>query len=133
MTWIVLFILVIAVSLYDLRTSKVPNWVTLPILGAGVMAHFPGTSDLWLACLTIFLAWRLSWMSAGDAKLWMALLWALPMLSAGTIPVMLSGTLFVTALLQLAWRKFKRLPLTGVRSPGAWRTIPFILWSLHVR
>lgn len=132
MTWPILLLLVVTLSLYDLLTGKVPNEVTLPLLGTGILVHFPGTTDIWLACLVVFIAWYLSWMAAGDAKLWMAVFWTLPAMSTGTIPIMLFGTLFITALLQFAWRKFKRQPLTGFRSPGAWRTIPFILWSLHV-
>lgn len=132
MLWIALVLLVITVSWYDLRTGKVPNWVTLPLLCSGILAHFPGTFDIWLSCLVIFIAWRASWMSAGDAKLWMALLWMLPFESTGMIPVTLFGTLFSTALLQFAWRKFKHQPLTGIRAPGAWRTIPFLLWSFYV-
>ena len=130
MTWIALLLLVIAVSLYDLRTCKVPNQVTLPLLCVGILLHFPGTFDIWFSCMVIFIAWHASWMSAGDAKLWMALLWIMPAGRPGETVLIFYATLFFTALLQIAWRKFKRQPLTGVRSPGAWRTIPFILWSL---
>ena len=132
MPWITLLLLTIAVSLYDLRKGKVPNWVTLPLLGAGLLARFPGTFDIWFACLILFITWYLGWMSAGDAKLWMALLWALPVEHPAATLLVLYGTLFITALLQFAWRKFKRQPLIGVCSPGAWRAIPFILWSLYV-
>ncbi len=132
MPWIILLLLTIAVSLYDLKTGKVPNLVTLPLLGIGIGLHFPGTFDIWFSCLILLIAWRSNWMSAGDAKLWMALLWVLPAGHPGTTIALLNGTLFITALFQFAWRKFKRQPLTGVRSPGAWRTIPFILWSLYV-
>jgi Flp pilus assembly protein protease CpaA len=128
MLWIVLFILAMAVSLYDLRTGKVPNWVSLPLLCAGVIAHFPGTANIWFSCLMIFFAWYLAWMSAGDAKLWMALLWVLPLSDPAAMPL----AFFSTGLLQILIRKVKNQPLTGVRTPGAWRTIPFILWSLHV-
>ena len=132
MLWITLLLLTIAVSLYDLRKGKVPNWVTLPLLGASLLARFPGTFDIWFACLILFITWYLGWMSAGDAKLWMALLWALPVEPPAATLLVLYGTLFITALLQFAWRKFKRQPLTGICSPGAWRTIPLILWSLYV-
>ena len=133
MTWIAPLLLVIAVSLYDLRTCKVPNQVTLPLLCAGFFLHYPGTFDIWFSCLVIFTAWRANWMSAGDAKLWMALFWIMPTGRSGETIFIFYGTLFFTALLQIGWRKFKGQPLTGVRSPGAWRTIPFILWSLYVR
>lgn len=123
-----LLILVVAVSLYDLRTGKVPNWVTLPLLCAGVLAHFPGNIQIWLLSLTLYIAWHSRWLSAGDAKLWMALFWALP----ATDPMLFFATFLITGLLQTLLRKVRRQPLAGVRSPGAWRTIPFILWSLYV-
>lgn len=122
-----LLLLVLAVSLYDLRTGKVPNWVTLPLLSAGVIAHFPGTPDEWLISLVLYAAWHSQWMSAGDAKLWMALVWVLP----PSAPQVFFATFFITGLLQILLRKFKRQPLTGIRSPGAWRAIPFVLWSLY--
>lgn len=125
---ITLLLLVLAVSLYDLRTGRVPNWVTLPLLGVGVFASFPGTPDRWLLTLLLYLSWGLGWMSAGDAKLWMALLWVLPNPQIACF----FATFLMTGLLQILARKFRRQPLTSVRSPGAWRTIPFILWSLYV-
>jgi Flp pilus assembly protein protease CpaA len=125
---ITLLMLVLAVSLYDLRTGRVPNWVTLPLLGVGVIASFPGTPDRWLLSLLLYVAWSLGWMSAGDAKLWMALLWVIPNSQIACF----FATLFFTGLLQILARKFRHQPLTSVRSPGAWRTIPFILWSLYV-
>lgn len=123
-----LLALTTAVSLYDLRRGRVPNGVTLPLLTAGVIAHFPGSLDTWLLSLVLYTAWQAGGMSAGDAKLWLALAWLLP----GCTPLMLFTIFFITGLLQIILRKFKRQPLTGVRSPGAWRAIPFILWSLYV-
>lgn len=117
-----------AASLYDLRTGKVPNWVTLPLLSVGILAHFPGTIQLWFLSLVLILAWHAGWMSAGDAKLWMALFWVLP----STDPMIFFIIFLSTGLLQILVRKIKRQPLTGIRSPGAWRTIPFVIWSLYV-
>jgi Flp pilus assembly protein protease CpaA len=76
MTW--LFIYVLAISLYDLRTRRIPNWYTLPLILAGMIAHFPGSLELWLASLALLSAWASHWVGAGDTKLWIALLWALP-------------------------------------------------------
>lgn len=123
-----LLALTIAVSLYDLRRGRVPNGVTLPLLVAGIIAHFPGSLDTWLLSLVLYTAWQAGGMSAGDAKLWLALVWMLP----GASPTLFFATFFITGLLQIILRKFKRQPLTGLRSPGAWRAIPFILWSLYV-
>jgi Flp pilus assembly protein protease CpaA len=123
-----LLALTIAVSLYDLRRGRVPNGVTLPLLIAGIIAHFPGSLDTWLLSLVLYTAWQAGGMSAGDAKLWLALVWLLP----GSTPLMFFITFFITGLLQILLRKFKRQPATGIRSPGAWRAIPFILWSIYV-
>ncbi len=122
------FLLILAVSLYDLRTGRVPNGVTLPLLCAGLVTNFPGTIESWLLSLLLYIAWYQQWMAAGDAKLWTALLWILPT----PPPSAFFATLLITGLLQILARKFQRQPLTGIRSPGAWRTIPFLLWSLYV-
>ncbi len=126
MLWLFLYTLLI--SLYDLRTGKVPNWATLPVLLAGFLIHFPGDVPAWSLSLFVLFAWHIGQMSAGDAKLWMALFWALPVESALFLPSVFFMTLIGTALLQILWRELTSRPLTGLRTPGAWRTIPFLLW-----
>ena len=84
---LVLFFYTLALSLYDLRTGKVPNWATLPLLVAGLLAHFPGTFPVWVASLFVFTAWHYHQMGAGDAKLWMALFWAIPPGQSADIPL----------------------------------------------
>lgn len=129
---LVLLLYILALSLYDFRTGKVPNWATLPLLGAGFLAHFPGTLPVWIASLFVFTAWHYHQMGAGDAKLWMALFWAIPPEQSANIPLVLFASLLGTALLQILFRVLTHHPLSGQRSPAAWRTIPFILWSLYV-
>jgi len=80
MTW--LFIYVLAISLYALRTRRIPNRYTLPLILAGMVYRFPGHLDVWLASFALLSAWASDWMGAGDVKLWMALLWALPVESS---------------------------------------------------
>jgi Flp pilus assembly protein protease CpaA len=121
----------LALSLYDLRTRKVPNWATLSLLVVGFLAHFPGTFPVWIASLFVFIAWFYHQMGAGDAKLWMALFWAIPSEQSVSIPLVLFASLLGTALLQILFRRLTHRPLSGQRSPAAWRTIPFILWSLY--
>ncbi len=131
MTWLSLYAL--ALSLYDLRTRRIPNWATLPLILAGLAAHFPGSPEIWFASLGLFLAWSHGWMGAGDAKLWIALLWALPTeMSTQALPLMFL-TFFLTGLLQLAWRWIRKQPIASLLTPGAWRTIPFVLlcWYVH--
>ena len=126
-----LLLYILAISLYDLLKGKVPNWATLPLLGAGFLAHFPGTFPVWIASLFVFTAWNSHQMGAGDAKLWMALFWATPPEQSASIPLVLFASLLGTALLQILFRRLTHHPLSGQRSPAAWRTIPFILWSLY--
>ncbi len=131
MLW--LFIYVLAISLYDLRTRRIPNWYTLPLLIVGLIAHLPGCFDLWLACLTLLLAWASGWMSAGDAKLWLAVLWALPSESSTqALPIMFI-TFFLTSLLQIIWRWNRKQSTANSPTPAAWRTIPFVIacWYVH--
>jgi len=126
-----LLLYILALSLYDLRTGKVPNWATLPLFVAGFLTHFPGTFTVWIASLFVFSAWHSHQMGAGDAKLWMALFWAIPPEQSASIPLVLFASLLGTALLQILFRVLTHRPLSGQRSPAAWRTIPFILWSLY--
>ena len=131
MTWLFLYALLL--SLYDLRTRRIPNRATFPLIVAGFIAHFPGYPDIWFACIGLFLAWANGWMGAGDSKLWIALLWALPVnISAQALPLIFL-TFFLTGLLQLAWRWIRKQPIANLLTPGAWRTIPFLLlcWYVH--
>lgn len=131
MLWLLLYTL--ALSLYDLRTRRIPNWAALPVLVAGVIAHFPGSTSLWLATLTLVLAWANDWMGGGDTKLWLAVLWALPTGVSATELFLVFATFFLTALLQIIWRAIRQQAPTGLPAPAAWRTIPFLLacWYVH--
>lgn len=121
--WLFLFLLLL--SLYDLRTGKIPNWTTLPLLGLGIILYFPGNAQLWLGCILLFAAWRSGQMGAGDAKLWMVLFWLLPSDERFLLFFFLS--LLLTATLQIGYRQLAHKSATGVRSPAAWRTIPYLL------
>ncbi len=131
MTWLLLYALLL--SLYDLRTRRIPNWATFPLIVAGFIAHFPGYPDVWFASIGLFLAWANGWMGAGDAKLWIALLWVLPVSVSVQAQPLIFLTFLLTGLLQLAWRWISKQPTTNLLTPGAWRTIPFILlcWYVH--
>ena len=131
MTWLLIYVL--AIGLYDLRTRRIPNWATFPLILAGLAAHFPGHSDIWLGSIGLYLAWSIGWMGAGDAKLWIALLWALPgECSTQALPLMFL-TFFLTGLAQLLWRWIRKQHSINHLAPAAWRTIPFILlcWYVH--
>ena len=131
MIW--LFIYVLTISLYDLRTHRIPNWYTLPLILAGMIAHFPGYFDFWLASLILLSAWANHWMGAGDVKLWLALLWALPVESSPHALIFMFTIFLLTGLAQILWRVARKQSTTNLLTPGAWRTIPFILmcWYVH--
>lgn len=130
MIW--LFIYVLVISLYDLRTWRIPNWCTFPLMIAGLIAHFPGHLDLWLASLALISAWVSDWVGAGDVKLWIAVLWAMPVEKSSHALVLMFVSFFITSLMQIIWRVIRKQPTTNLTTPAAWRTIPFLLMVWHV-
>ncbi len=131
MLWLLTFVLTL--SLCDLRTHRIPNWCTLPFVATGLILHFPGGAELWLASFFLFSAWKYHWMGAGDAKLWLGLLWALPAEYSSHSFLILCIVFFGTGLAQVIWRLIRKQGLTSKLAPAAWRTIPFVLlvWYVH--
>jgi Flp pilus assembly protein protease CpaA len=127
-----LLVLVFCLAAYDGWTGRVPNGVTLPLLSVGLVLHFPGAPLTWLVCLLLFSAWHFGVLGGGDAKLWMALLWLLPPELVQIAVQVMALTFLLTASGQLLWRKVRGNRVWGVRSPGAWRAIPFVLWLVAV-
>ena len=109
----------------DLKTRRVPNRLTLPLLAAGGAFHaWRWPDDLPVAVLlavAFFWVWSKGLMGGGDAKLWMALvLWTPPYPVAWRL--LLAGlVLLATAGAQIAWRLIRGRPAVGVASPAAWR------------
>ncbi len=130
MIWLLIYLL--AISLYDLRARRIPNWCTIPLIIAGMIAHFPGSLDLWLACFVLVTAWSSGWMGAGDVKLWIAVLWALPDSNAPSLILLVFISFVLTGIPQMLWRLVHGQPTSGIKTPAAWRTIPFILMCWHV-
>ena len=123
---LLLLALVLAASLYDLRTRRIPNWVTLPLLAAGMVLHLPGSSALWIACLLLALAWRAGAYGTGDLKLYLALLWLIPPEHSATAFVLLVLVHLFTGVGQGLYLMLRRLP-RGLARPAAWRAVPFVL------
>ncbi len=94
--------------------------------------RFPGSFDLWLASLTLLLAWGSKWMGGGDVKLWLAILWTLPTQFSTQALLWMFVTFFLTSLLQMGWRLIRKQTPTGSAAPAAWRTLPFLLACLYV-
>jgi Flp pilus assembly protein protease CpaA len=89
--------------------------------------------DLWLACFLLLSAWASGWMGAGDVKLWMAVLWALPNSNIPFLILFVFLSFLITGIMQFIWRLIQKQSFTGAKSPAAWRTIPFLLmvWYVH--
>ena len=130
MVWLLIYVLVI--GLYDLQTHRIPNWYTLPLIVAGLITHFPGHIELWLASFVLISAWVSGWMGAGDVKLWLALLWASPVEASPQVLPFMFISFFLTGFVQILWRITRNQSATGQLTPGAWRTIPFVLLVLYV-
>lgn len=131
MMMIALFVLSSGLAWFDFKTARIPNGVTLPLLLAGVGLQFPGSPEIWLASALLLFGWRSRQLGGGDAKLWLALVWlAAP---AFEHPAAAMGAVwFGTGLVQLAWRVCRGQRLLGVRSPGAWRALPYVAFLVLV-
>jgi len=72
--WTVLALSVPA-AVYDLRERRVPNFISLPALAAGIaLALFGGTDVATLTVIPVLLvAWSAGWIGGGDAKMLVAL------------------------------------------------------------
>ena len=130
---ILLLVYLLLVSLYDSRTHRIPNWCTIPLIIAGMIAHLPGHLEIWVFCFMLVSAWSSGWMGAGDVKLWMAVLWTLPDSSTAPLILLISISFLITSLAQITWRFIRKQPAGGMKAPAAWRTIPFLLmfWYVH--
>lgn len=119
--------LVIYAALVDLRTRRVPNALTAPLLVAGALVHaWAWTEDFptaLLMALGLFVAWGYGLMGGGDAKLWMALIFWTPPYEFR--PQLFGAVMVATAVSQMAWRYVRRRTAVGVRAPAAWRAVPY--------
>ena len=128
-----LFILVILISLYDLKYRKVPNWVTLPLMLLGLYVSFPGNLIIWIASSFMFSAWKFGLIGGGDSKLWLGLLWCLSSFGDSVV-VWMFVALMVTGVAQIIVRTLsQKRTAIGFKTPGAWRTVVFmgLLAYLH--
>jgi leader peptidase (prepilin peptidase)/N-methyltransferase len=126
MMFLVLFGLVILISLYDLKYSKIPNWITLPLMLLGLYASFPGDPILWIASCFLFSAWKFGFMGGGDAKLWIGLLWCLSSFG-DSVAVLMFAALMLTGLAQIFIRSLSpKKVVIGFKTAGAWRAVVFM-------
>ena len=119
-----LFLVVILVSLYDLKYRKVPNWISLPLMLIGLVIGLPGDPILWIGSIFIFQVWKFGIIGGGDAKLWVGLLWCLFSFAGESIFLVMCVSLIVTGLAQILVRALTRKKIeTGIKMAGAWRAV----------
>ena len=123
-----LMIVTLGVVAFDFKHKRIPNAVTIPMLLGFMLINWPGEPEIWMGCFLFFTGWQMGWMGGGDAKLWMALLWASPLSAASPSWWVMVGTFILTGLGQIVWRQWQNTTPTGVQSPGSWRTIPYLIW-----
>jgi len=122
---LLLLLLAIFVSLYDLRHARIPNWVTLPLILLGSFANLPKTWYVLVFLAGFFFAWQVGWMGGGDAKFWAGIILFLP--ATEIVLWVLPLTFFSAALLQFLWRKLRGDIVFGRRTPAAWRTVVYLI------
>ncbi len=124
-TLLLLLLLAIFVSLYDLRYARIPNAVTLPLIVIGSFTNLPKPWYVLFFLAAFLLFWKERWMGGGDVKLWAGIILFLPAteITLWALPL----TFFSTALIQLLWRKIRGEVVTGRRTPAAWRTVIYLL------
>ena len=135
--FLLLFFVIFLLSLYDLKYRTVPNWVSLPLMLVGfIIAGFPGNPVLWIGSVFIFQAWRLGVIGGGDAKLWIGLLWCLFSFAGEGILVVMSVSLVITGLAQLAVRAFTRNKVVD-RHQNSWQrgapSFSWVVWPISIR
>lgn len=125
--YILLFLCLFA-TVYDFRYRRVPNWITLPLIFIGMVADFPGTPALWLGTILLLTAWSSGWMGGGDVKLWLGLLWCTFSFVGERVTLIMFIILIVTSLVQIIARVLMKKDAVGIKLPGAWRTLVFLLF-----
>jgi prepilin peptidase CpaA len=128
-----LVLLCLFVTLYDFRFRRVPNWITLPLMLIGFVASFTGAPALWFGSLLLLTAWGSGWMGGGDVKLWVGLLWCTFSLCGDVVILAMFITLIFTGMAQILARVLgKKKAVVGLKLPGAWRSLPFLIFlSIH--
>ncbi len=109
---------------WDYRTRRIPNVLTLPLLALGVGLSAPGTPFLWLASALMVWLWWHGGMGGGDLKLWLGMLW---LMGEGQPLWALPGALLLSVAVQILWRLRRREPVFGRLGPGAGRVALYTL------
>ena len=111
---LILLAVLVTAAMTDLRSFKIPNWLTMPAMVAGLLSHalingFPGVlfslKGLGLGLALFLILYLMGGMGAGDVKLLAAVgsyIGPEGVLSAG-IMAMLLGGLYAIAMMIFYW------------------------------
>ncbi len=116
---VALTVWLLAAAASDIRTGRIPNWMTLPVM-AGVGLYQLVIGHQWqiiVFWLVLFVLWELNFMMAGDAKLLMGLFALFPTLDYAVV-LMVGGMIELIPLLILRYRS---RPLTTTLTSVALR------------
>jgi len=95
----------------------------------GVIENFPGPPTLWLGSILMLIAWNSGWMGGGDVKLWVGLLWCTFSFWGDSVVLVMFVTLIVTGTVQLLARVLvKKNDVVGIKLPGAWRALVYLIF-----
>lgn len=108
---IILSIYLVVAAGWDLRTLRIPSWLTVPAVAAVLvwrtwqldMAFLP----FWFGCMV---AWQLHWVTAGDAQVLMVLFGFFPNVLMLYVLVLVAGLGLATVLVA-RYRRAQALPL----------------------
>lgn len=71
---VVLSAWLVAISIWDVRTARIPNWLTFPVmLAVGAWRLYGGMWIVLPIWVLIYMIWRVNIIGGGDAKLLMGL------------------------------------------------------------
>jgi Flp pilus assembly protein protease CpaA len=95
----------------------------------GIIENFPGSPTLWLGSILMLIAWNSGWMGGGDVKLWVGLLWCTFSILGDSVTFIMFITLIVTSIVQILVRiLMKKKNVMGIKLPGAWRTLVYLIF-----
>ena len=133
LVYIVLAVFLAWVAIFDLCRRRVPNFVSFALLFSGLLLNGVSAAAVIFPVIAgLYLAWRSGGMGGGDAKLWMAMMCFAPVGYALEAVAAMGLVWMATGLVQLAFRRLRRRPLWRLRSPGAWRVVPYAMWLVWV-
>jgi len=143
----VVILLVVLAAVWDWRSRRIPNWLTLPALASGLLFHtfshgvqgFTASLGGAACALLIFgLVYLLGGMGAGDVKLMAAAgaLLAMPAALAALFSAVAAGG--IIALCAMAWHRARSLrdpsghplPLREIRLPYGIAIAAGTLWTV---